>query len=615
MRFIYLAFKFFLNQDLLLGLRYTVRRLFTKQNDAISTSTPLENFVFPISLQSIDSFFESNVEKKQSLFVLADDFLVDHIFIYNQKIVLEDYTTTKYKSIIKKGILYDKDIRFHWEIYRSKILFHVGLAYHLTKEEKYAEALICNLSEWKRYCPIDDTDVPYNGMEAAIKIINLSWIDLFLTKYKGYTVDTQKQLSKIIFLLAEYIYKNYEISYYGLESNHSISCNVGLIYAGVFLQENKRSKKWYNFGMKNLKRNLKTQFTPDGVNFESSVHYHRYVFEILVFIHEILKNNKKDPGKYLSKRITDIGLALKKLTHVNDNISRFGDNDGGKFLFDFGTSEEFNNLNYLNYTGSNQSMCFENLIVKDYYLPKSYVTEHKSLNRIGKYVSFKGKDISLIASANDIGTNGKGNHQHNDFLSFELYGVNPFIVDPWSYCYTGNPDLRNKDRSIESHNSIEIDGREVVEFDPNRLFEMLGNIRTEIEELSDTERIASFTLSHNGYYNLKAGRQIHKRTFDINKNNNEINIFDSLKGIGKHKAIIKFHIPQKYFTMYQKDTSLIFKNDLEEFIISSNQESFNITEGFVSEHFLNRSPSYVLSLEVEYNNNLNITTNIKYLKV
>ena len=123
--------------------------------------------------------------------------------------------------------------------------------------------------------------------------------------------------------------------------------------------------------------------------------------------------------------------------------------------------------------------------------------------QVGQYFSMKNRNISLIGTANNIGTIGKGNHQHNDFLSFELYGISPFIVDPWSYCYTGDKYLRNKDRKTKSHNCVEIDNREIVPFHSDKLFEMTGKIKVNIRKIEETTEHWFVSLTHNGYKILK----------------------------------------------------------------------------------------------------------------
>ena len=61
----------------------------------------------------------------------------------------------------------------------------------------------------------------------------------------------------------------------------------------------------------------------------------------------------------------------------------------------------------------------------------------------------------LLVTNGIVGTNGFGNHKHNDLLSFEYHhGGAPLIVDPGSYVYTSDVDARNRFRGTASHNTV-----------------------------------------------------------------------------------------------------------------------------------------------------------------
>ena len=126
---------------------------------------------------------------------------------------------------------------------------------------------------------------------------------------------------------------------------------------------------------------------------------------------------------------------------------------------------------------------------------------------------------------------------HSSHIQFSL------IVDPWSYCYTGSKFERNRDRGTNTHNTICIDKREIVEFNNNRIFEMLGEIKVSGKLKKKSGNIISFEMTHNGYKDLKKGSQTHNRTIKI-LSENKISIIDKLHGEGSHKAEINFLIPK-----------------------------------------------------------------------
>jgi hypothetical protein len=172
--------------------------------------------------------------------------------------------------------------------------------------------------------------------------------------------------------------------------------------------------------------------------------------------------------------------------------------------------------------------------------------------------------------------------------------------------------MRNKDRATKKHNTIMLDGREIVEYNEKRLFEMMGNIKVKIISTNCGDNYWTAELEHNGYKNLKSGRQIHRRNILINKNHNEILVTDVLTGKGKHKAKMNLHIPKDNWNLKKENNKIIFYNNEESFELSNNISEFEIDEDFISELFLNKSPSYVVTITHEYYDSTEIILKIKY---
>ncbi|MBO2653278.1 heparinase II/III family protein [Shewanella algae] len=79
-----------------------------------------------------------------------------------------------------------------------------------------------------------------------------------------------------------------------------------------------------------------------------------------------------------------------------------------------------------------------------------------------RILTIKGDGLYLMLSAIP---NGSGAHTHNDALSIELFFQNlDLVVDPGTYLYTSNPELRNSFRSCYAHNTIR------TEKEPNQFF-------------------------------------------------------------------------------------------------------------------------------------------------
>lgn len=609
MSYIFMVIKFVSRNNLILGLYYRCRSKFLK---AVFVENSNLDFQFPITIDntSLECYFKEEHYKKR-VAKISEDFIQGKIQVFQHVVNFQEFKISKHSSFSKE--LPGKDIRFVWEIYRNKVFFTLGLRYHATKNEVITEAVVNYLSEFESYCPIHNNTshkIPYCAMEASIRLYNLYWIPYFFSKSENYYLIDDK-IKSIFQNYLNYIWKNYEVPFYGLESNHSMSDAFGLILGASILPKHPMSKKWFRFGKKILLRSTKKQFYKDGVNFESSTHYNRFVFEILMISYVIFKEKKVHELQEFTESFRKIGLSLMELSHSNGMISRFGDNDGGKLLHDTETLEEFLSLEYMNWFRGSSKVFSETLIFPEHQDFKTFLDPINNFT-IQNYVVMKHQDISLISPTVTIGSNGKGNHQHNDFVSFELYGKSPLIVDPWSYCYSGNSEYRNKDRSTKRHNTICIDNREIVPFDKSRLFEMLGDIKIQKEQIQTQDHISEVMIAHNGYRNLESGKQIHRRTYRFNKDINEIEIIDQLSGAGFHKGEIMFFVPKKYWSLNKKNNLIIFENMNEKFTMTCDVKQIEVHNDFISPNFLSKEDAYLIKGMFNYEKETKIKTKIVY---
>ena len=82
-----------------------------------------------------------------------------------KKINIGDYSIQRLEHNLKQKEIFDRDLRFHWEIYRCKYLFNISLAYFITHEESYAQAVVDFIINWRDYSPVVNKKLRYNGME------------------------------------------------------------------------------------------------------------------------------------------------------------------------------------------------------------------------------------------------------------------------------------------------------------------------------------------------------------------------------------------------------------------------------------------------------------------
>lgn len=508
------------------------------------------------------------------------------------------------------------DIKVPWELSRFYHAITLGQAYWLTENEKYAREFVEQVDNWIENNP------PKLGvnwrctMDVAIRVTNFIWGYYFFRESSYFTDDFLVKFLKSMLAHGKHIMSNLEI-YDGLTTNHYISNIVGLVYLGILFPEFKESKKWREFGIKELIREMKKQVYSDGVDFEASTCYHRLVLELFFFSTLIVVINEKDfkgdnyaefaqeifGKEYVQKLYKMFDFVLYVLK-PNGKMPQIGDNDNGR-LHILGKRELLDFTYLLAYA----ALFFDDskFKIKEFdFVPEVLwlfgsegykrwrkmsgsdlkVIQSKAFTDGGIYVIRHKKDYMVI-SAGPNGQNGKGGHSHNDKLSFELHlESKDIIVDPGTYLYTPNPKWRQQFRSTAYHNTVEVNDKEQNRF-RSSLFELRNDTKVKINKLFKNEEIFVFDAQHNGYERLPC-RVLHRRRFFLNKRENYWIINDMLSGKGRCKSNLYFHLAPKIKIMHGSNNRsiLILSTENRENIVfyveGSRELNTNLIETYVS---------------------------------
>ena len=246
---------------------------------------------------------------------------------------------------------------------------------------------------------------------------------------------------------------------------------------------------------------LMHQFNPDGSNFEGSLPYHFFTFEMLATTLLILENQSSQSlirifercGSTMMQVKNFVPILTEKLrTRISSTIDftenfikggkifNVGDFDNGKFLklnpsCNYRLADSFDNPTNFDYISdliqhlkSNKGTALfgERKTRLLTGLGNSY--EKKNLfSDFGIYIG-RQKAYSFILRCGKIGQRGKGGHAHNDQLSVcvKIAGRD-LLVDPGTFVYTSCPELRNKFRSAVSHNILVLKDKEQNVFATN----------------------------------------------------------------------------------------------------------------------------------------------------
>jgi hypothetical protein len=458
-----------------------------------------------------------------------------------------------YKSIripIGKG-----DIKTPWEISRVQHLVYNEINYQITNKDEYAHLFNNLIVNWINNNP------PLYGvnwsctMDVAIRATNMIVGYLYLKNSKILIDDFKKKFLNSLCYHAYFIKSNLEYSY-KVNANHYLSDIAGLLFICFFIQTQK-TKSWLHFNIKELTNECNNQVDEDGTDFEASTCYHRLCLELLFYPYLLITKNKnnfsllqdyEDKLAVYSKKLFNIFDATYYLLKPNGAMPQIGDNDSGQYIKIY--PRKILDMRYLLSLGSvfynnskwkikeffkNEEDIAEILILygekgkeKWECMNWSSVKEINShaFKDSGWYIMRKELNYCII-SCGPNGQRNVGGHGHNDKLSFELFlQGKEIIVDPGTYIYTPEPEMRNLFRSTKYHNTVTIDNKEQNRFIDGQFFKMHNDSKAKCITWEVTDNIDYFTGEHYGYTRLE-DPVVHRREIQFNKTVGKLDIIDS----------------------------------------------------------------------------------------
>jgi hypothetical protein len=410
------------------------------------------------------------------------------------------------------------DVRVVWELNRLGHLLRLNDAEEFTTQ----------LRSWHEQNPYGRGPNWSCAMEVALRAMNI------LVAFERLRHSPQLDPEALQFVLrllqqhGRYIQNNLEFSYIAT-SNHYLSDVTGLLWLGVLLPELQDAKHWRDFGLAELLREMDKQILPDGADFESSTGYHRFVCELFLYSFALCREHNIDiPQRYWQKLRLMLEY-IKAYLRPDGLAPLIGDTDGGQVLPFHPRAA--NDHAYLLEIGAE--------VFND---PELKLAEQnsKAFSDAGIYI-MRNDDGYLCFNASGVGINGRGSHGHNDALSLEVCARGrAFIVDPGTYVYSADPQMRHAFRSTAYHSTVKIDGEEQNTIDVNMPFVIGNESQPRVLEWQSDEQHDKVVAEHYGYRRLTSP-VTHRRTVTFNKAESWWLIEDEFFGAGSHEFEVWFH--------------------------------------------------------------------------
>jgi hypothetical protein len=350
------------------------------------------------------------------------------------------------------------------------------------------------------------------AMDVAIRGANFAMAASIIDQADGLDEAFENVLARSLTDHGRYVFSHLEW-YPDRTGNHYLADITGLAIIAAALDpiRNEEARRWLVFAEREITREILVQFLPDGGQFEGSVPYHRFCLEMAVWgMAACLRAGGTFPEQCW-QRIAAATSFLEAATKPCGNMVQIGDNDSGRFLnlaprFDdqldevvldpSGTLDAAKAL-----LSGNSHAGVDALVVQSFCQPHGVaasgirdVPASADLPDGGECLELgfgPGLDTGLtLWSFPDFGLHviagerlwlsfrcgGEGDpigaHRHNDQLSVEIQVDGRDIVrDPGTFCYTPDPDARNRWRSIAAHFAPQAaDGREPADLNRGQFF-------------------------------------------------------------------------------------------------------------------------------------------------
>lgn len=345
------------------------------------------------------------------------------------------------QSLVKvSGLKNRADVKNYWE--QSHLYGAVTLAeaYSITQNEQYAEKCVSFMCDWIKKNPIGKTVSWKCPMDIAIRVANMVAASGMLLGFKAYT-ERSYLIIRSIAEQVDYITKYYENTG-KYPNNHYLSDLVGVIWGSAFLDKayaKAEMKQVLDDALDRLEKELSRQIYPCGFDYENSVYYHCFVTELVAETVEMLRVNGYTVPDGITETLERMLGACEYLDALcGKPLVLFGDQDSSRLFLLKG----FFDADRCNFT----TLCRFSRGVGD--------TSDGGIYRV------MSNGYSLYFKCGNIGTSGKGTHDHNDQLSVCIYYKDmPIVIDGGTYCYTLDTKKRNLYRSEQKHSTVFIEGR------------------------------------------------------------------------------------------------------------------------------------------------------------
>ena len=511
------------------------------------------------------------------------------------------------------------DVKYPWELSRMTWLGSLGLAHAVDPDRSLPSSGRTPAAAFRHLFDDWTANNPYGRgvnwampMEVALRSF---WLISALSLFHRPATDDPDWWTNLVALIAGHGRSlDNTLEYLPNLTNHYIADCFGLLVTGALFMESKEGSGWFRDGRRRLERELRRQVTEDGVHYERSLPYHGLVLELFL-VAALVAERAGRPFDPESLEIIDrmAHVTAQTIPAPGRSIPLLGDADDGRLLRLLPWSDLYDHAFLPELHDGLRGVDGRRTGIEALLLLGEGTGESEERSRADRSELFAEGGLAVLRNRYalciaDVGPIGL--HGNNDTLSFALYGADgtPWIVDPGTGCYTGNPELRNSLRSTRAHNTLMLDDREIAQF--AGLWRVRED-RTSVEIVEfrngtgDPGDPVFLRARHHAWESEQTGRVIHEREWVLE--GEELRVTDRLTGSGPHRVGVRFTLHQEVSVRQENRTYMLHRGDGQRMELTSSLD-LEVEEGFLSLSYglllpakwLQSDRTMNLPIEIEY---------------
>lgn len=484
------------------------------------------------------------------------------------------------------------DIKALWEASRFSYLFFLLRAYMITRDEKYYRGFSEILDSW-----VKDNKYSYGanfkcGQECTLRMMNVLAVYSGFEAYGISVSKDRKNVIKIVETSYKKVCSNFFYANKCIKNDHTIAELCGMIIGSWCAEDVKKSRKYF----RKLEKELKEQFSPQGMYLSYSFNYQRYVLQLMEYMIKISKVLGVEFHEDVKERLYNAAMLLYQSQSEEGKVPNYGANDG-TLVFPV-TVCEFRNykpvIDTIIRLTKGESVYEQGEHEEEYlwfYDEKNNSVrkkiERKSLSCIGTGVfHYRNDKMYMMVNAH----NYERRPGHMDQLHIDLWinGIN-VLCDTGTYSYA--EETGEKLSKTIGHNTVWVEGKEQMK----KIGKFLTYAVPKISVMRcEKQEFEAQLESQTGY--------THKRNiifFD-----DKIVIKDWVKQKGKQEPwYILFHTPCK---IRQEENRIYFLNDEEKVIcqLISSGGVIQIECGWASWYYLDKQEVMLIKVKCSESENI-----------